>query len=159
MEPSYCCVNASHCFMRGRENKNVTVTKCNLNGTILFLVFSEPTLTETLCPVFILLLFFFCWNKVGFCCFPRFFVLFSFLSFPLHEGGKMTFKKGVLRSVLARRWLSVREGVAVRVSIPAPLSSKYLHQTGNEIIQHRAHTHTLYTHCGACARVYSLNVR
>lgn len=71
----------------------------------------------------------------------------------------MTFKKGVLRSVLARRWLSVRAGVAVRVYVPALLSSKYLHQTGNEIIQHPCARTPIHTQCGACARVYSLNVR
>lgn len=84
---------------------------------------------------------------MGFCCFPRFLFCFCFPSFPLHGGGMMTFKKGVLRSVLARRWLSVRAGVAVRVYVPAPLSSKYLHQTGNEIIQHpcaRTHIHTVW---------------
>lgn len=97
------------------------------------------------------------WDVVAFHVFCFVLFLFSFLSFAW--GRNDDIQKGCAQAVLARRWLSVRAGVAVRVYVPALLSSKYLHQTGNEIIQHPCARTPIHTQCGACARVYSLNVR
>lgn len=87
------------------------------------------------------------WDVVAFHVFSFLLFLFSFLSFAW--GRNDDIQKGCAQAVLARRWLSVRAGVAVRVYVPALLSSKYLHQTGNEIIQHPCARTPIHTQCGA----------
>lgn len=88
---------------------------------------------------------FFSLKQSGILLLSTFFVLFCFCfpSFPLHGGGMMTFKKGVLRSVLARRWLSQSGCGRPRVrpcsaqqQIPAP------NWEWNNPAPVRAHTHT-----------------
>lgn len=62
-------------------------------------------------------------------------------------GAEWWHSKRVCSGLSSRAAGSVRAGVAVRVYVPALLSSKYLHQTGNEIIQHpcaRTHIHTVW---------------
>lgn len=160
MEPSYCCVDASHCFM-WRENKNVTVTKCNLNWTILllFLISISELVTGTLCQVFILFFIFFVETKWDSVAFHVFCFVFVFLPFLCMEAERWHSKR-VCSGLSSRAAGSQSERVWPSACTSLLRSAaNTCTKLGMKYSSTRARAHTRTQQCGACARVYSLNVR